>query len=463
MKNNNNCLASKQASVFQLTASSCYLLVFALLLSACSRQDLPEAAATATTAEMAKGGNGHVSNATVMAWNDVSEKMYYSVGAPPPVLSRTFAMIQVAMHDALNGIKPKFETYAYKGATDKDADPDAAVSQAAYRMLVALQYPGQSIAPAETQYAVSMAAISNGDGKTKGIALGNAVADALLAKRNPDLPSIVVLGHPSTPANGTMPGEYRYLPPLGYALGGFDQQQTWVIQSSTQFRPATIYGKTNVTEAVATPHYATDYEELRQYGRQGVSLRTPDQSEIGVFWAENSSKGWNAVSREVIKSRPANSMDAWKTARLLALTQIAVADAYIAVFDGKIFFNFWRPVSAVQLGDADGNPQTVGEPAWEPVLGTPAVGEFPSAHAMSGAAAGQVLRRYFDKDQFDMVLTSEFLPGVVRKYSSINAAIHDNSLSRIYIGFHFRHAVEVGEAAGYQLGDYVFEHGLPEN
>ena len=454
-----------QHKAFTVVKSLLTFSFLILLLQACTKQDLETADRSGI--DQLKANNGYVSNSTVMAWNEVAQKMYTTpigVGSPPPILSRSFTMIQVAMHDALNGIKPKFETYAYKGAVDKDADPDAAVTQAAYRMIVALQYPWQAgtMGMATALHTNSLNAIPNGDAKTKGIALGNAVADAMLAKRSADAPFLQIAGHPLTPPNGTVPGEYRYLPPLGYALAVFDKQQTWVMNSSSQFRPAAIYGNTNVTQAVATAQYAADYEEVRQYGRIGNSSRTPDQSEIGVFWAENSSRGWNAVAREVINSRPANSMDAWKTARLLALTHIAVADAYIAVFDAKIYFNFWRPISAIQLADTDGNPNTTGEPSWQPVLVTPAVGEYPSAHAMSGAAAGGVLIRFFDKDQFPIVATSGYIPGVTRNYNTISSAVRDNSLSRIYIGYHFRHAIDVGEEIGYDIGDFVFENALKE-
>jgi hypothetical protein len=385
-----------------------------------------------------------------------------NVGGSPPIIARLWAMYHAAMHDAMNAIKPKYASYAYQGPADKDADPDAAVSQAVYEVLQATKQPWQNFTGVNALYSTTMAALPDGPGKTKGIALGKAVAAALLARRAADNPYIALTGYSTTPPTGTLPGQFRYLPPLNYALAGYHLQSPWVIQRADQFRPANIYGVSNAQEAVRTAAYTADFNEVKQFGRLGTSSRNADQSEMGVFWAENTSRGWNAVAREVMAQRPVKSLDAWKTARLLALVHLAVADAYISVFDAKVHYNFWRPISAIRLAETDGNPNTAGETAWASVLTTPMIAEYPSAHAISGAAAGQVLIRYFERNDFTLNTTSGYMPGDVRTYSSISSAIRENSLSRIYIGYHFRHAVEVGEAMGYQVGDYVFDHALKE-
>lgn len=410
-------------------------------------------------------GNGWQSPATVLAWNEALQQMHtfpVNVGGSPPLIARLFAMYHAAMHDALNAVKPRYATYAYQGPTDKGADPDAAVSQAVFDVLKATKQPWQNFTGVNVLYSSLMGGVPEGEAKTRGVELGHAVAAALLSKRSADAPLVALTGFVPTPANGTLPGQFRYLPPLNYALAGYHLQMPWVLQSASQFRPGAPYGAANVTEAVQTAAYAADYNEVKAYGSKLNSLRNADQSEFGVFWAENSSRGWNMIAREIMASRPSKSLDAWKTARLLAVMHMAIADAYIAIFDSKIYYNFWRPISAIRLAGADGNDATTADATWEPVLATPPVGEYPSAHAISGAAAGQVLIRFFDKDNYEINASSGYMPGVSRHYSSISSVIRQNALSRIYIGYHFRHAVEVGEAMGYKLGDYVFEHALPD-
>lgn len=438
-------------------------IVALMIISSCQKQ--VEIASERNPSLSVADGKGWQSPATVLAWNDALQQMHtfpVNVGGSPPLVARLFAMYHAAMHDALNAVKPKYATYAYQGPTDKNADVDAAVSQAVYDVLQATKQPWQNFTNVNSLYTNSMAAIPDGEGKKRGIELGHAVATALLTKRSPDLPLIALTGFVPTPPNGTLPGQFRYLPPLNYALAGYHLQKPWVLQSANQFRPGAPYGAASVTEAVQTAAYAADFNEVKDYGRKTNSLRNEDQSEFGVFWAENSSRGWNMVAREVISSRPYKSLDAWKTARLLAVMHMAIADAYIAIFDAKIHYNFWRPISAIRLGNTDGNNATTGDATWEPVLATPPIGEYPSAHAISGAAAGEVLIRFFDMDNYEINATSGYKPGVTRHYSSISSIIRQNALSRIYIGYHFRHAVEVGESMGSTLGDYVYENALKE-
>ncbi|MBZ5855534.1 vanadium-dependent haloperoxidase [Flavihumibacter profundi] len=401
--------------------------------------------------------NGWTSPDLVMAWNLEIQKAYtfpVNVGVSPPLVSRLFAMYHVAMHDALNCIKPKFETYAYH-QVDKDADPDAAVSQAVYEVLKVVGPQGAGFAPFENLLAGSLAAIPDGDAKTKGIALGKAVAQAVLAKRSADIPYIPMVGFNPTPASGVNPGEFSYFPPLNtYALAGFHLQQPWIIKTASQFLPGPPY-------PVNSAAYAADYNEVKTLGQLNSTIRTPEQKAIGYFWAENSSRGWNSVARDILAQRPANSMDAWKTARLLALLHLAIADGYIAVFDTKMHYYFWRPISAIHSGDNDNNPATVGDPTWQSELATPPVGEYSSAHALTGAAAGEVIIRFFKTSHLPFTTTSGYWPGT-RTYDDVKSAIWENALSRIYIGYHFRKAITVGSATGINIGDYIFENGLKE-
>jgi hypothetical protein len=228
------------------------------------------------------------------------------------------------------------------------------------------------------------------------------------------------------------------------------------MQSQDQFLPGP-------PDEINSAGYTSDYNEVMTLGSLTGSTRNADQSEIGVFWAENSSRGWNGVARDVIASRPPHSMDAWKTARLLALMHSAIGDSYISIFDSKMHYYYWRPISAIRLGNSDGNEATVGNPTWTPVLITPPIGEYPSAHAIGGAAAGGILIRFFNKDNFPINADSGYTPGIIRQYDKISDAVRENSLSRIYIGYHFRKAIDVGEETAYALADYIIENALQED
>ncbi len=403
-----------------------------------------------------KGGNLKDSPEIMLKWNLQIQKAYtFSLGGPglsPPLVSRLFAIYHVAMHDALNSVDPRYETYASE-VEDKKADPNAAMIQAVYDVLTAL---GPTTGPhkisIDSLYTATMDEVKKGDKKERGIALGKAVAESLLAKRSADVPYIRLSGYIPTPPSGTVPGVFKYIPPLNYALTGFHLQETWVINSADQFRPESPY-------PVNSPEYTADYNEVKSLGAINSTDVTQDQRSLGIFWAENSSRGLNNVAREVMLSNN-KYYNVWEMTRLFALLHIAIADSYIAVFDSKIHFNYWRPISAIRTGGTDGNDDTIGDPNWDSVIATPPVGEYPSAHAISGAAAGGILINFLGKSNIPFTTSSGYSPGTTRSFTDITDAVRENSLSRIYIGYHFRLAVEVGEQSGYELADFVFQNGL---
>lgn len=404
-----------------------------------------------------QGENLKDSPEIMLKWNHQIQKAYtypLATGLPPLLVSRFFAIYHVAMHDALNSVDPRYETYASE-VEDKKADPNAAMIQAVYDVLIELgPTTGSHKISIDSLYAATMGGIKDGDKKERGIALGHTVAQTLLAKRSADIPYLRPTGFIPTPTSGTEPGVYQYIPSLNYAFAGFHLQQTWVINSADQFRPGSPY-------PVNSPEYTADYNEVKSLGYVDSDEVTDDQRSLGIFWAENSSRALNSVARGVMLSN-GKYYNVWETARLFALLHIAIADSYIAIFDSKIHFNYWRPVSAIKSGDEDGNDETIGDPNWTPVFNTPAVAEYPSAHAISGAAAGGILINFLGKSNIPFEANSGYMPGTTRSFTDITDAVRENSLSRIYIGYHFRLAVDVGEQSGYELADYVFSHGLPK-
>lgn len=396
-----------------------------------------------------------VSPETVLAWNSQIQKAYTFTpdeGFPPPIISRFFAIYHVTMHDALNSIKPNYETYA-STVLNEAADPDAAVTQAIYETLALLgPQEGPHKLSIDSLYNVLMGNVEDGEAKTQGIELGKSVAQAVLAKRSADAPYLQVAGYDPTPPSGTEPGVYQYLPPLNYALAGFHLMAPWAMTSGKQFPVEEPY-------AINSAEYTTDYDEVMKLGELNSTEITEDQRELGIFWAENTSRGWNNVATEILEKPGNTPEDAWEAARLFALLHMAIADAYISVFDSKMHYNYWRPITAIHEGENDGNQDTQGNPDWQATLATPPVGEYPSAHALTGSAAGQILIRHFGTSNISFTLDSGYSPNI-RSFTNINEAIRENSLSRIYIGYHFRKAVDVGEEAGYELGDFIYSNAL---
>lgn len=396
-----------------------------------------------------------VSPEVVLKWNAQIQKAYTFTpdgGFPPPIISRVFAIYHVAMHDALNSIEPNYDTYA-STVLNKEADPDAAVTQAVYEALTLLgPQEGPHKLSIDSLYNVLMGNVEDGEAKTQGIELGKSVAQAVLAIRSADVPYLQVAGFDPTPPSGTEPGQFKYLPPLNYALAGFHLMTPWAMTGGKQFPVEAPY-------AINSAEYTTDYNEVMKLGELNSTEITEDQRELGIFWAENTSRGWNNVAAEILRKPGNTPEDAWEAARLFALLHIAIADAYISVFDSKMHYNYWRPITAIHEGENDGNPDTHGNPDWQATLATPPVGEYPSAHALTGSAAGQVLIRHFGTSNISFSQDSGYSSSI-RSFTSIDEAIRENSLSRIYIGYHFRKAIDVGEEAGYKLGDFVYDNAL---
>jgi hypothetical protein len=428
----------------------------------------------ASAANLNNNGNhfGNISPEMVIRWNDAATyvvvrtlQLQAAPRIPPFRESHYYAMVNLAMHDALNNIVPKYKSYVLN-ARDKDADPNAAVAKAAHDVIsffFGKLNPPANNTPQSIQDSIhnllvqSLNSIANGEAKSKGIALGSAAAQAIIQNRTNDGSATTVFAI----TQGTLPGEYRSTPPFTvsgfYDSPGWGNVKTFGIQNSTQFVVPSPYTLTSA-------EYTADYNEVKRLGCStctGVNGRTQDQENIAKFWVESSAFGWNKVAKEIVDQK---NMDAWKTARLFALLQMSVADAYIACLKAKMIHFFWRPYTAILQGDNDGNPNTVADPTWQVLVAPiPPIADHPSAHAAAGGAAAEVMKHFFDKDDFNFSFESSSLPGNARNYGSLSQAARENSLSRIYVGYHFRKAVDDGEALGKSVGGWIATHALPEN
>lgn len=447
-------------------------LILMISLGSCEKDEIESLnPATSNTADMHavdNFNNGMInsySSDVVVRWNELLSE-HIDNKMPQPAEVKIYAMVTLAMHDALNNVVPKYETYALNnsgvsanGISKKNIHDiaNAAVSQAAHDMLVKL-FPAAT-ASADGLLSEKLAEIKDSDLKTRGIAIGKNAAAAMLDKRKNDAPLRF-----TTYIGGTGPGEYQsnfmpwmvatpnwpanavYAPDLGNLT-------PFGIKSGNQFRKEAPY-QLNSNE------YIADYNEVKSLGCSNCPLRTAEQTQIGAFWIENTSSSMNRLARALIAQR---KLDGWEAARLIGLIQMSQIDAYIASFEGKYHFKFWRPISAIRAGNSDGVEATVGDETWSTIYFTPPTPEFPSTHAYNGGAAAAVFKAFFKSDHINLDLTSPYyLKGITRRYTSFSQMSADNAISRIYIGYHFRRAVVVGERQGKELGNYVYENNLRE-
>lgn len=411
---------------------------------------------------------GSVGADPVRAWNENAAKAATAaclhISGNGPVEARMYAMVHAAVHDALNAIDRRYRPYAFDRTASAAASVDAAVAAAARDVLVSVigtlpeseECQASGVAQANLSYRTALAAIPEGQDKVDGLAVGQAAAAAIIARRARDKSAQNMFGFDYP--EGTEPGEWRFTPEFPLAFGPLWGTVTpFVLHRSSQFRPPPPYQLTSA-------NYAADYNEIKRLGGDGISTpheRTADQTEIGLFWDESSPLGWNRLTREVSAAR---GFDPWENARLFALLNMAMADGYIASWEAKYHYRFWRPITAIRLGDTDGNRRTVGDPDWTPLLTTPPIPDHDSGHAVQGGAAAEVLKLVFGTDDIAFSACSTTLPAgstcadrtpVLRYYSSFSQAAGENALSRIYIGFHFRKAVEDGVAHGRRIGAYA--------
>ena len=407
---------------------------------------------------------------TVTHWNAVAGEAALAVGLAPannPLHeSRMYAMVQVAVHDTLNAIEPRYRSYAYDGDAPAGTSVEAAVAVAAHDVLVSalgqLTPPfdagaGAGVAVVEDAFDDAMAAVPEGRARTDGVAVGAAAADAVLALRAGDGSDTPLFVGERDFEQGTEPGEWRFTPERPFAFApGWGDVDPFALGRASQFGIGAPY-------RVTGRRYAADLAEVKALGGDDVttpSARTADQTEIAYFWLESSPLAWNRIARTLAAEQ---GLDEWEAARLLALLDLALADGYVASFDTKYDDSFWRPVTAIRAAARDGNPATTADPDWTPLAVTPPIPDHDSAHAVEGGAAAAVFRSFFGTDAVAFSACSRLLPEgtcteadpTLRTFDSFSAAAQENADSRIYVGFHFRHATEAGLDHGHKIGSFV--------
>jgi hypothetical protein len=425
-------------------------------------------AVTSALGLLAIAGVGMPSRAAaneVLDWNVIGLEASATGGQNAAVVSRSMAMMQLAVHDALNAIDRRYQPYLYLGKAEPPADPGAAVAAAARHVLVEVipswgrpEQRAKALNLVEGAYKTALAKLANGPAKDKGLAVGSSAAAAILMARKDDGSSA-----PSRYKPANAPGRWRPhpnpvppappIPDPAFAVGNWPpilpqwgSQESFTMATPWQFR---LPGP----PALVSMQYAWDYEEVKRLGSKTSTARTAEQSEIARYWYEGSPDSWSRIARVVAAQR---GLDRWDSARLLALVNVAIADGFIAGYDTRYHYDLWRPITAIRAADTDGNDATTADPTWESFLNTPAIPEYPSTHSIAGGASSAVLARFFGKDEFEFRMTSGApFAGITRSFKSFSQASQENAESRIYAGVHFRSACRDGIKLGEQIGRRV--------
>jgi len=379
----------------------------------------------------------HVRAGEVERWNRIATDAAAAEQMDPLSESRIFAIVHASIHDALNGVRREYEPYRARLTSPSGASTEAAIAAAAHAALSKL------ISARKPEFDAALAGvleqIEDRSAAFAGLRVGREAAAVVLAARADDGASRTVAYVP-----GKSAGEYRPTPPdfTPAFAAQWGAVRPFVLASSAQFRPGP-------PPAVKSVRARSDIEEARAFGGKATSQRTDEQSEIARFWYESSPQGWNRIAREVVAAR---KLDEWESARLFALVNLALADGYIAGFEAKYHYGYWRPVTAIrETGDA----------SWLSYLDTPPLPDYPSNHTVEGAAAATILARYFDTDFVSFSMTSGApYPGITRRFWSFSEAARENGASRVLAGIHFSAAVQAGYQQGEQIGAWTYEHAL---
>jgi len=379
----------------------------------------------------------------VTDWNANMLTAFRTANVSPLVASRSAALVSAAVYDALNGIERRYEPIHVAANAPPEASRRAAAVQAAYAMLVKL-FPAQRPnldfqLTASLAGIVSEEAVENSQSMLRGIDWGQAVADAIWAWRSTDG---FTTAPPSFPG-GVADGQWRPTPPAFLPAAGlqFAYMTPWAMNSRSQFRP-------DGPPALASDQYAADFDETRLMGSASSLLRTADQTLACQFWGVGGTATylWNHLAVSLATERHHTLSE---NARLLALLNIAIADAAIACWEAKYTYAFWRPITTIPLT----------EPGWTTLLVTPNHPEYPSGHSTLSGAAAAVLADHFGDDT-SLTFDSDVLLGVTRSFSSFSAALDEIKEARIFAGIHFRTACEDGQTTGANVANYILENSF---
>src|SRR5262245_37544440 len=353
-----------------------------------------------------------------------------------------FAMVHLAIHDAIQAYEGRFESYGTPIA-NADGSPIAAAASAAHDVLVN-RFPAQAASLDTTLqgYLTNLGLVGD-----PGVAIGQEAAAPIISPRTGDgsWPS-----NPEVFTGGTQPGEWRPTPPAlaPMAVPWLGDVVPFALKDASQLFPSPP------PTAVSSDEYTQDYNEVKALGRATNSSRTPEQTALALFYSDN----LIVLGQRELRGVAATLDDIGVSARLLALADVSAADAVIGAWRAKRIYNFWRPITAIQEGDNDGNPDTAGDPTWLPLAVTPAYPDYTSgANSVFGAFTRTLALMFGDKTTF--IVTSTPV-NQTKAYERFSDQAADMVEVRMLQGIHFRTADEVGRRMGRRSANWAFSHIL---
>lgn len=385
----------------------------------------------------------------VLYWNNIAIRAVITRGGTPAPASFVYgAYVQAAVYNAVVAIEGGYEPYGTGASVRPDASVAAAVATAAHRILVAY-FPAQT-ADLDTDYANFMAAIPESEAKSAGIETGNASAQGILDLRaldglNADIGFVM-------PA----PGAGVWELPAGVAplVPWMSELQPFMLQSPDQFRPGP-------PPDLTSSEWAEQYNEVLIYGRSNSQVRTSEQTTIARFWSSVPFTQYNLAYQGIANSQELGALD---SARLMAMGNMVAADALIGCFDAKYHYLFWRPAFAIPQGDTDGNPDTLADSSFAPLLGTPAHPEYPSAHGCLTASQAEVFAEFLGTQQIKVTIPSTVATISPRYYATANDLTREIIDARVWAGIHYRGSDEAGATLGRKVAHWTLKrYFLPNN
>ena len=408
------------------------------------------------------------SPSTVVAWNKIAEDTVVGSGAFQNEGWIYLSYTELAVYDAVVAIDGRYEPWAPRVAAAADADVNAAVIEAAYETLLS-SFPGAS-ASLGASYATWIGGIPAGPARTDGIAVGHATAQQILTMRTGD-GRLTPIGTTSAfPTKAPGPGVWR-LTPAAFAA----PQTPWVGQVHPFVVPTADRFMPPPPPALDSATWVADYNEIKSLGQNTSTTRTAAQTATAEFYLANVNRQFNRAVRDLAASR---NLDLVDTARLAAMVNVVAADAGISSMDAKYTYLFWRPVTAIDPsavtadgfgpvpGFDDGNPLTVPQPGWRPLLATPNHPEYPSAHCTLTSAMAEVFVQFFGTNRFELDLRGFDMHGAAGNFDAVRHFARANDLraeivnARVWAGLHYRSSDEAGVALGRSVAKYDLKHAF---
>ena len=385
--------------------------------------------------------------AAVLAWNQIAVQTDLAAMQTPQEGVLHLAYVQAAVFDAVDALDGGFRPFVGHLHARGTTDGDAAVAAAAHRVLVT-QFPTQA-ASLDADYAAWLTGIPDGSAKARGIALGeNAAADLLDARANDGFEADVPYTFGSGPGVWVLPTDNPVTTP---ATPWVAKMTPFIMREADQFRPGP-------PPALTSSAYTASYNETKAYGAATSAVRTPAQTDTALFWGLGRADAqYNEGTRGIITTTGMNRVQA---AQALALSNLVTADAYIACFDGKYTYSAWRPYTAIRAGDTDGNPATIADPTWTPLVKTPNHPEYPANHACVTTSYATTIDHLLGPAHFSLTVTGTPASTEIRHYTSSAQLINEIANARIWGGVHFRFSTTAGTRIGLAVAHYDILHAL---